>query len=171
MDIKSDFSKPQILQLPKIMDVRGNLSFLQNEDQIPFSIKRVFWIYDVPGGEKRGGHAFKTQQELIIVISGSIDIVVVDNKGNETKFCLNRSYSGLYIPPMHWRHLERPRARPASAARGIASPSSGGGPRCARRLRSVIETCFVSPSAMRRATLRNMRPISRSRLRTPASWV
>lgn len=106
MDIKSDFSLPQIIQLPKITDVRGNLSFLQNEDQIPFNIKRVFWIYDVPGGETRGGHAFKTQQELIIVISGSIDIVVTDSRGKETKFCLNRSYSGLYIPPMHWRHLE-----------------------------------------------------------------
>ncbi len=106
MDIKSDFSIPQIIQLPKITDVRGNLSFLQNEDQIPFNIKRVFWIYDVPGGETRGGHAFKTQQELIIVISGSIDIVVVDCHGKETKFCLNRSYSALYIPPMHWRHLE-----------------------------------------------------------------
>jgi len=106
MELKSDFSKPQILQLPKITDVRGNLSFLQNQDQIPFAIKRVFWIYDVPGGETRGGHAFKTQHELIIVISGSIDIVVVDISGIETKFCLNRSYSGLYIPPMHWRHLE-----------------------------------------------------------------
>ncbi len=106
MELKPDFSKPQILQLPRITDVRGNLSFLQNEDQIPFKIKRVFWIYDVPGGETRGGHAFKTQQELIIVISGSIDIVVVDRNGIETKFCLNRSYSGLYIPPMHWRHLE-----------------------------------------------------------------
>jgi hypothetical protein len=106
MDMKSDFSLPQIIQLPKITDVRGNLSFLQNEDQIPFNIKRVFWIYDVPGGETRGGHAFKTQQELIIVISGSIDIVVIDKDGKETKFCLNRSYSGLYIPPMHWRHLE-----------------------------------------------------------------
>ena len=104
--MKSDFSLPQIIQLPKITDVRGNLSFLQNEDQIPFNIKRVFWIYDVPGGETRGGHAFKTQQELIIVISGSIDIVVIDNDGKETKFCLNRSYSGLYIPPMHGRHLE-----------------------------------------------------------------
>jgi dTDP-4-dehydrorhamnose 3,5-epimerase-like enzyme len=106
MELKPDFSKPQILQLPKITDVRGNLSFLQNEDQIPFTIKRIFWIYDVPGGETRGGHAFKTQHELIIVISGSIDIVVVDKSGTETKFCLNRSYSGLYIPPMNWRHLE-----------------------------------------------------------------
>ena len=101
-----DFTKPYIIDLPKITDVRGNLSFLQNQDQIPFDIKRVFWIYDVPGGETRGGHAYKTQQEIIIVISGSIDIMVVDALGNKTKFCLNRSYSGLYIPPMHWRHLE-----------------------------------------------------------------
>jgi len=104
--MNADFLTPQIISLPKITDVRGNLSFLQNNDQIPFEIKRVFWIYDVPGGETRGGHAFKTQQELIIVISGSIDIIVTDINGNETKFCLNRSYSGLYIPPMHWRHLE-----------------------------------------------------------------
>mgnify|MGYP000860482667 CR=1 FL=1 len=106
METIQDFTKPHIIQLPKIMDVRGNLSFLQNQDQIPFDIKRVFWIYDVPGGETRGGHAYKTQQEIIIVISGSIDIIVVDPQGNETKFCLNRSYYGLYIPPMHWRHFE-----------------------------------------------------------------
>jgi dTDP-4-dehydrorhamnose 3,5-epimerase-like enzyme len=106
MEQHTNFSKPGIIQLPKITDARGNLSFLQNSDQIPFDIKRVFWIYDVPGGEKRGGHAFKSQKELIIVISGGIDIVVFDTNGNETKFSLNRSYSALYIPPMHWRHLE-----------------------------------------------------------------
>ncbi|WP_309640433.1 FdtA/QdtA family cupin domain-containing protein [Flavobacterium sp.] len=106
METMQDFTKPHIINLPKIMDVRGNLSFLQNQDQIPFDIQRVFWIYDVPGGETRGGHAYKTQQEIIIVISGSIDIIVVDAQGNQTKFSLNRSYSGLYIPPMHWRHLE-----------------------------------------------------------------
>ena len=106
MATNTDFTKPKIIDLPKIMDVRGNLSFLQNNDHIPFDIKRVFWIYDVPGGETRGGHAFKNQQEVIIVISGSIDIIVKDRQGIETKFCLNRSYSGLYIPPMHWRHLE-----------------------------------------------------------------
>ena len=99
-------SKPEIFQLPKISDVRGNLSFLQNSDHIPFDIKRVFWIYDVPGGETRGGHAYKIQQEVIIVLSGSIDIIVADQSGNQMKFSMNRSYSGLYIPPMHWRHLE-----------------------------------------------------------------
>lgn len=102
----SDFSKPHIIQLPKITDVRGNLSFLQNSEHIPFDIQRVFWIYDVPGGETRGGHAYKTQQEVIIVLSGSIDIVVVDGAGKESKFSLNRSYSALYVPPMHWRQLE-----------------------------------------------------------------
>lgn len=106
MEFTHDFSKPHIIHLPKIADVRGNLSFVQNDDHIPFKIKRVFWIYDVPGGEKRGGHAYKTQEEVIIVISGSLDIVVVDPQGNESKYCLNRSYSALYIPPMHWRHSE-----------------------------------------------------------------
>ena len=106
MEAKIDLSTPSIIQLPKIVDVRGNLSFAQNADQLPFVMKRVFWIYDVPGGETRGGHAFKTQKELIIVISGSIDIVVVDRFGKTSKFSLNRSYSGLYIPPLHWRHLE-----------------------------------------------------------------
>lgn len=99
-------NQPVILSLPKITDARGNLSFLQNSDQIPFDIKRVFWIYDVPGGEKRGGHAFRKQNELIIVLSGSIDIVVTDLLGTETRFCLNRSYNALYVPPMYWRHLE-----------------------------------------------------------------
>lgn len=106
MESQPDLTKPHLIELPKIMDVRGNLSFLQNQDQIPFDIKRVFWIYDVPGGETRGGHAYKTQQEIIIVISGSLDIIVVDVHGNQSKFCLNRSYYGLYIPPKHWRHLE-----------------------------------------------------------------
>lgn len=106
MEQLTDFSKPTLIQLPKITDARGNLSFLQNSDQIPFVIQRVFWIYDVPGGEKRGGHAFTNQQEVIIVLSGSLDIIVVDPHGIEFKFCLNRSYFGLYIPPLHWRHLE-----------------------------------------------------------------
>lgn len=106
MDIINDFSKPKIIQLPIVNESVGNLSFVQNFDQIPFEIKRVFWIYDVPGGETRGGHAFKNQQEVIIAISGSLDIVVVDPNGVETKYCLNRSYFGLYIPTLHWRHLE-----------------------------------------------------------------
>ena len=106
MSLTEDFSKPRIIHLPKINETIGNLSFVQNSDQIPFEIKRVFWIYDVPGGETRGGHAFKNQQEVIIAISGSLDIFVVNSQGDEMKFCLNRSYFGLYIPTLHWRHLE-----------------------------------------------------------------
>lgn len=96
----------RIIELPKIIDERGNLTFMQNQDQIPFIIKRVFWIYDVPGGEYRGGHANKSQEELIIALSGSFDIVVKDKQGNELKFCLNRSYFGLYLPADTWRHME-----------------------------------------------------------------
>jgi len=94
------------IEFPKIVDSRGNLTFLQNNDQIPFEIKRVFWIYDVPGGQIRGGHAYKTQEEIIIALSGSFDVVVTDPTGQEKKYCLNRSYFGLYIPSNHWRHIE-----------------------------------------------------------------
>lgn len=97
---------PQLLHFPKITDPRGNLTFIQNFDTIPFEIKRAFWIYDVPGGEVRGGHAYKTQQEIIIALTGSFDIVVVGLDGNEYKFNLNRSYFGLYIPKNNWRHME-----------------------------------------------------------------
>ncbi len=97
---------PFIINLPKIVDPRGNLTFLQNQDQIPFEIKRVFWTYDVPGGETRGGHAYKTQQELIVALSGSFDIIVTNTKGEIEKFHLNRSYFGLYLPPNTWRHME-----------------------------------------------------------------
>ena len=97
--------KPKIIELPKIQDPRGNLSFLEFPGQIPFEIKRTYWIYDVPGGEKRGSHAFKEQQEFIIALSGSFDIIL-NNGFEEIKFTLNRSYYGLYIPKMHWRRLE-----------------------------------------------------------------
>lgn len=95
-----------IIQFPKILDPRGNLTFLQNQDQFPFNIKRVFWTYDVPGGEIRGGHAYKTQQEVIIALSGSFDVVTKDEKGSETRYHLNRSYYGLYLPAGTWRHME-----------------------------------------------------------------
>lgn len=94
-----------IKNFPKIIDKRGNLSFVQNNDQIPFEIKRVFWIYDVPGGEIRGGHAYKAQQEVIIALSGSFDIIVNDGQ-TETKYSMNRSYYGLYLPAGTWRHME-----------------------------------------------------------------
>lgn len=97
--------KSVIVQLPKIVDRRGNLSFIEAGKHIPFEIKRVYWIYDVPGGEKRGGHAYKTNIELIIALSGSFDVILHDGIV-ETKYSLNRSYYGLYVPKMIWRSLE-----------------------------------------------------------------
>ncbi|MEN9907211.1 MAG: hypothetical protein RLZZ540_352 [Bacteroidota bacterium] len=96
---------PKIIDLPKILDKRGNLSFFEHPNQLPFSIARTYWIYDVPGGEERGSHAFIQQQEFIIALSGSFDVVLHDG-ANEIKFSLNRSYYGLYIPKMYWRRLE-----------------------------------------------------------------
>jgi len=98
-------NRPEIIQLPKILDKRGNLSFFEHPNQLPFEIQRTYWIYDVPGGEIRGSHAFKEQQEFIIALSGSFDVVLNDGQ-NETKFSLNRSYYGLYIPSKVWRRLE-----------------------------------------------------------------
>lgn len=96
---------PQIIQLPKILDARGNLSFLENESHIPFTIKRVHWIYDVPGGENRGGVAYRETEEFIIALSGSFDLLVDDGK-QQYKFSLNRSYMGVYIPKGAWRSIE-----------------------------------------------------------------
>lgn len=96
----------ELLKLPRIEDPRGNLTFLQNSDQLPFEIARVFWTYDVPGGQIRGGHAYYTQQEVIIALSGSFDIVVTDANGSEKRYSLNRSYFGLYLPAKTWRHME-----------------------------------------------------------------
>ncbi|CAD7811266.1 TDP-4-oxo-6-deoxy-alpha-D-glucose-3, 4-oxoisomerase [Chryseobacterium aquaeductus] len=98
-------TRPHLLSLPKILDKRGNLSFFEHPNQLPFKIARTYWIYDVPGGEARGSHAFKEQQEFIVALSGSFDIVLNDGE-NEFKFSLNRSYEGLYIPKMYWRSLE-----------------------------------------------------------------
>ena len=95
----------KIIQLPKILDPRGNLSFLESGNHIPFEIKRTYWIYDVPGGEIRGGHAFREQNEFIIVLSGSLDVIVYDGE-REKKFSLNRSYYGLFIPKGLWRSME-----------------------------------------------------------------
>ncbi|MDQ1159691.1 hypothetical protein QE422_000059 [Chryseobacterium sp. SORGH_AS 447] len=96
---------PRIINLPKILDKRGNLSFFEHPNQLPFEIARTYWIYDVPGGESRGSHAFKQQQEFIIALSGSFDVIIHNGK-EEKKFSLNRSYYGLYIPNMYWRKLE-----------------------------------------------------------------
>lgn len=97
--------KAKIIQLPKILDKRGNLSFFESPNQIPFDVKRTYWIYDVPGGEVRGSHAFREQQEFIIALSGSFDVILNDGF-KEEKFSLNRSYYGLVIPKMYWRKLE-----------------------------------------------------------------
>jgi hypothetical protein len=94
----------KIIHLPKIEDFRGNLSFLEEENHIPFKINRTYWIYDVPGGETRGGHAFKQQQEFIVALSGSFD-VEVDNVKLKKTFSLNRSYYGLFIPAGLWRQM------------------------------------------------------------------
>ena len=100
-----NINEVQIIKLPKIEDDRGNLSFIESENHIPFEIKRVYWIYDVPGGQKRGGHAYKKLHEFIVALSGSFDVVIDDGK-NKKAFTLNRSYYGLYVPNMLWRSLE-----------------------------------------------------------------
>lgn len=95
----------KIINLPKILDERGNLSFLEENKHIPFKIKRTYWIYDVPGGETRGGHAYIKNQEFIIAISGSFDVALDDGNGQKV-FSLNRSYYGLYVPNGLWRQME-----------------------------------------------------------------
>lgn len=98
-------NKAKIINLPKIEDPRGNLTFIEENNHIPFAIKRVYWIYDVPGGEVRGGHAYKKNNEFVIALSGSFDVIIKDGKTRK-KFSLNRSYYGLYIPKMLWRSVE-----------------------------------------------------------------
>ena len=95
----------KLIELPKFLDARGNLSFAEQHNQVPFEIKRTYWIYDVPGGENRGGHAFKMTNEFIIAISGGFDVIVDDGR-EKKKFTLNRSYYGLYIPKGLWRQIE-----------------------------------------------------------------
>lgn len=98
--------KARIIDFPKIHDPRGNLTFMEYPNQVPFEIKRTFWTYDVPGGEIRGGHAYKIQKEIIIALSGSFDVVITNVDGSIEKHSLNRSYYGLYIPAKTWRHME-----------------------------------------------------------------
>ncbi len=94
-----------LVELPKILDERGNLSVIEAQQHIPFDIQRVYWIYDVPGGELRGSHAFKATSELIVALSGSFDVVLHDGV-QEHRFTLNRSYNGVLVPKMVWRRLE-----------------------------------------------------------------
>jgi len=103
--LKGKSSKCKIIDLPKINDRRGNLTFIEEKRHIPFEIKRVYYLYDVPGGESRGGHAHKRLQQFIIAASGSFD-VILDDGFERKRFHLNRSYYGLYVPPMIWRELD-----------------------------------------------------------------
>ncbi len=100
-----NISDCRIITLPKVHDKRGNLSFIEGDVHVPFSIERVYYLYDVPGGSERGGHAHKELQQLIIAMSGSFD-VVLDDGSNKMRYHLNRSYMGLYIPKMIWRELD-----------------------------------------------------------------
>lgn len=95
----------KIIDLPKFLDARGNLSFVEEFKHVPFKIKRVYWIYDVPGRETRGGHAYNENQEFIIALSGSFDVILDDRKERKS-FSLNRSYYGLYVPKGMWRSME-----------------------------------------------------------------
>lgn len=95
----------RIIELPKFTDPRGNLSFVEQLNHIPFEIKRTYWIYDVPGGENRGGHAFKENEEFIVALSGAFDVIVDDGENKKT-FILNRSYYGLYVPAGLWREMD-----------------------------------------------------------------
>lgn len=96
---------PKIIKLPQILDERGNLSFIESVNHIPFNIKRTYWIYDVPGGEVRGSHAFRNNEEFIVALSGSFDVVLNDGK-EEKRYHLNRSYNGVFVPKMMWRSLD-----------------------------------------------------------------
>jgi len=95
----------KIIELPKISDPRGNLTFIEGESHVPFEIRRVYYLYDVPGGAERGGHAHKALHQLIIAMSGSFDVLLDDGKAKK-RIHLNRSYYGLYVCPMMWRELD-----------------------------------------------------------------
>lgn len=95
----------RIIQLPKFLDARGNLSYVEQLNHIPFEIRRTYWLYDVPGGECRGGHAYKENEEFIVALSGSFDVIIDDGEKKKT-FTLNRSYYGLYVPKGLWREME-----------------------------------------------------------------
>lgn len=101
----TDMAEPRLIYLPKILDDRGNLTFVEEKKHLPFVINRVYWIYDVPGGEFRGSHAFRQNQEMIAALSGSFDVVLHDGR-REYRFSLNRSYDAVYVPSMVWRRME-----------------------------------------------------------------
>lgn len=98
-------NKPKVIELAKHFDPRGNLSVIEGLKDIPFKIERTYWLYDVPGGECRGGHAYRENQEFIVALSGSFDVILDDGKEKKS-FTLNRSYYGLYVPKGLWREME-----------------------------------------------------------------
>lgn len=100
-----DLSHCRIIDLPKVSDPRGNLTFVEGGRHIPFQVKRVFYLYDVPGGAERAGHALKTCEQFLIAMSGSFDVIIYDGKEKQ-RIHLNRSYNGLYLPPMIWREMD-----------------------------------------------------------------
>lgn len=100
-----NLKKSKLIQLPRFLDVRGNLSFVEEFKHIPFKIERTYWIYDVPGGGARGGHAYIENQEFIVALSGSFDVILDDGQERNT-YSLNRSYYGLYVPQGIWREME-----------------------------------------------------------------
>ena len=102
---KPQISKCKLVYLPKVEDVRGNLTFIESNEHVPFPIQRVYYLYDIPGGESRGGHAHKDLEQFIIAANGSFD-VVLDDGHNKERYHLNRSYYGLYIPNLIWRELD-----------------------------------------------------------------
>ena len=102
---ENQLKEPQLIDIPIAHDQRGNLSVVEGGELVPFDIKRVYYLYDVPGGTTRGGHAHRNLRQLIIAASGSFDVILDDGK-KRTKYSLNRSYHGLYIPTMHWREIE-----------------------------------------------------------------
>ena len=95
----------RLIDLPKILDARGNLTFIESGRHLPFEFKRVYYLYDVPGGSERGGHAHKSLHQFLIAMTGSFDVILDAGRGRQ-RFHLNRSYYGLYIPPMVWRELD-----------------------------------------------------------------
>lgn len=105
LNISPSVYDASLIKFPKIVDPRGNLTFIEQERHIPFKISRVYWIYDVPGGEKRGGHAFREQEEVIIALSGSFDVFLDDGTAQKIVH-LNRAYHGLYVPKMLWRRMQ-----------------------------------------------------------------
>ena len=98
-------SECKIMEMPKITDTRGNLTFIEGGRQIPFDIKRVYYLYDVPGGSDRGAHAHRSLHQFFVAMSGSFDVVLNDGR-DEKRFHMNRSYFGLYVCPMMWRYLD-----------------------------------------------------------------